>query len=77
MISTHFNFSKTKKLSDKSKLLIAFQKIGESRHSRKFQDLSKTNQIENLNVFSINNDYFKSSPIIPRWLMALNILLTM
>ena len=59
MISTHFNFSKTKKLSDKSKLLIAFQKIGESRHSRKFQDLSKTNQIENLNVFSINNDYFK------------------
>ena len=60
MISALFNFSKTKKLSDKSKLLIAYQKIGESRHSRKFQELSKTNQIENLNVFSINNDYFKN-----------------
>ena len=60
MISTLFNFSKKKRFSDKSKLLFAYQKIGESRHSRKFQELSKTNQIENLNVFSINNDYFKN-----------------
>ncbi len=59
MISTLFNFSKAKRFSDKSKLLIAFQKIGESRHYRRFQDLSKTNQIENLNIFSVNNDYFK------------------
>ena len=60
LISTLFNFSKAKRLSDKSKLLIAYQKIGESRHYRKFQGLSKTNQIENLNVYSVNNDYFKN-----------------
>ena len=60
MISALFNFSKKKKLSDKSKLLFAYQKISESRHSRRFQELSKINQIENLNIFSINNDYFKN-----------------
>ena len=60
MISALFNFSKKKKLSDKNKLLLAYQKIGESRHSRRFQELSKINQTENLNVFSINNDYFKN-----------------
>ena len=55
-----FNLDLEKKLSDKSKLLFAYQKIAESRHSRRFQELSKINQIENLNVFSINNDYFKN-----------------
>jgi len=51
MISSALNFSKKKKLSDKVKLLIAYQNIGESRHFRKFQELSKTNQIEDLITF--------------------------
>jgi len=59
MISSALNFSKKKKLSDKVKLLIAYQNIGESRHFRKFQELSKTNQIEDLNIFSINSDFIK------------------
>ena len=59
MISSALNFSKKKKFSDKVKLLIAYQNIGESRHFRKFQELSKTNQLENLNIFSINADFIK------------------
>ena len=59
MISSALNFSKKKKLSDKVKLLIAYQNIGESRHFRKFQELSKTNQLESLNIFSINSDFIK------------------
>ena len=60
LISSLINVSKKKWFSDKSKFLVAYQKIGESRHYRKFQEFSKTNQIESLNVFSINNDYFKN-----------------
>tara|TARA_B110000503_G_scaffold143802_1_gene249003 strand:- start:32996 stop:35476 length:2481 start_codon:yes stop_codon:yes gene_type:complete len=61
MISSAINFSKKKKLSDKVKLLFAYQKIGESRHFRKFQELSKHNQIESLNVYSINSDFIKNN----------------
>lgn len=61
MISSAVNFSKKKKLSDKVKLLFAYQKIGESRHFRKFQALSKHNQIEDLDIFSINSDFIKNN----------------
>ena len=61
MISSTLNFSKKKKISDKVKLLIAYQKIGESRHFRKFQELSMDNQIESLNIFSINSDFIKNN----------------
>ena len=67
MISSQLNLSKKNSFSDKRKLLLAYQKIGESRHYRKFQDLESLNQIESLDVFSINFDLFKNSSDNSSW----------
>ncbi len=51
------NFSQTELFNlDLSQLNIAFQKIEESRISRKFNNYSEKHQIENLTIFSINYD---------------------
>ena len=67
MISSQLNLSKKNSFSDKRKLLLAYQKIEESRHYRKFQDLESLNQIESLDVFSINFDLFKNSSNNSSW----------
>jgi len=67
MVSSLFNFSKKKNFSDKRKLLFAYQNIEESRHSRRFQELKRLNQIESLDVFSINFDLFKNNSNNSSW----------
>ena len=48
-----------KKLFDRADIIFAFQKIDESRNKRKFGSNLLNIQDENLNVFSINSDFFK------------------
>ena len=57
-ISSKLSFQ-AKKLFDRADIIFAFQKIDESRNKRKFGSNLLNIQDENLNVFSINSDFFK------------------
>ena len=57
-ISSKLSFQ-AKKLFDRADLIFAFQKIDESRNKRKFGSNLLNIQDENLNVLSINSDFFK------------------
>ena len=57
LLSSTYNFSKNKKWLQKGAIVLAFQKIKESRHNRKFKSLVLNSQIENVDVFSLNTDF--------------------
>ena len=57
-ISSKLSFQ-AKKLFDRADIIFAFQKIDESRNKRKFGSNLLNIQDENLNVLSINSDFFK------------------
>ncbi len=57
-ISSKLSFQ-AKKLFDRADIIFAFQKIDESRNKRKFGSNLLNIQDENLNIFSINTDFFK------------------
>ena len=57
-ISSKLSFQ-AKKLFDRADIIFAFQKIDESRNKRKFGSNILNIQDENLNVISINSDFFK------------------
>ena len=57
-ISSKLSFQ-AKKLFDRADIIFAFQKIDESRNKRKFGSNLSNIQDENLNVFSVNSDFFK------------------
>ena len=48
------------KIYDSASLIASFQKINESRNSRKFGSLNLKSQDEDLRVFSINTDFSKN-----------------
>lgn len=45
--------------ADKIRFTVAYQKIKESRHDRRFKDVSLYNTYENVNVVSVNSDWIK------------------
>ena len=57
-ISSKLSFQ-SKKLFDRADIIFAYQKIDESRNKRKFGSNLLNIQDENLNVFSVNSDFFK------------------
>ena len=57
LLSSTYNFTKNKKWLQKGAIVLAFQKIKESRHNRKFKSLVLNSQIENVDVFSLNTDF--------------------
>jgi len=57
LLSSTYNFTKNKKWLHKGAIVLAFQKIKESRHNRKFKSLVLNSQIENVDVFSLNTDF--------------------
>ena len=57
LFSSTYNFTENKKWLKKGTIVAAFQKIKESRNSRKFKSLILNSQIENVKVFSINADF--------------------
>ena len=57
LFSSTYNFTKNKKWLQKGAIVLAFQKIKESRYSRKFKSLVLNSQIENVDVFSLNTDF--------------------
>ena len=59
LASVQIKSSRKNKLSDSRKILFAYQKIKESRHARRFNQLLKSNQLEKLDVFSLNIDLQK------------------
>ena len=59
LASVKIKSSRKNKLSDSRKILFAYQKIKESRHARKFNQLLRTNQLEKLDIFSLNIDLQK------------------
>ena len=59
LASVKIKSSRKNKFSDSRKILFAYQKIKESRHARKFNQLLRTNQLEKLDIFSLNIDLQK------------------
>ena len=59
LLSTAYNFSKNNNWLKRGAIVVAFQKINESRHNRKFQSLALNSQIEDVEVFSINADFIR------------------
>ena len=57
-ISSKLSFQ-SKKLFDRADIIFAYQKIDETRNKRKFGSNFLNIQDENLNVFSVNSDFFK------------------
>ena len=57
LLSSTYNFTKNKKWLQKGAIVLAFQKIKESRHNRKLKSLKLNSQLENVNVFSFNSDF--------------------
>ncbi|MEY4604921.1 MAG: hypothetical protein RIT43_2213 [Bacteroidota bacterium] len=51
--------SKKNALYDNARLILAYQKIEESRKDRKFNNPDRNNRIENLDIFSLNLDLAK------------------
>lgn len=51
--------SNKKVLYDNARLILAYQKIEESRKDRKYNNLGRNNRIENLDIFSVNFDLAK------------------
>ncbi len=60
LASLQINSSEKNRISDSRKILFAYQKINESRHGRKFNQVLRSNQIEKLDVFSLNIDLQKA-----------------
>lgn len=58
LFSTKFNIKSTKKWLEKGSITAAYQDIEESRIQRKFTSLDRTYRIENVDVFSLNGDFF-------------------
>ena len=52
------DFKKTNTFFDQGRLILAYQAIEESRIVRKFNDSWETNNIEKLDIFTINADFF-------------------
>ena len=60
LINSQFSFKpKQTKFYDELKLGLSFQKFLESRNSRRFNDSDIHSREENLNIFSLNVDFFK------------------
>ncbi|TAD98067.1 MAG: TonB-dependent receptor [Bacteroidetes bacterium] len=59
LASYQFEYKINSKLADLIRITPAFQQIEESRFSRKFQNDWKDQNIEKLNIFSVNADFFK------------------
>ena len=57
LLSSTYNFNKNKEWLQKGAIVLAFQKIKESRHNRKFKSLVLNSQLENVDVFSLNTDF--------------------
>ena len=57
LISPSLRFFPKKKFMDKGVITFGFQKINESRIKRKFYSLSRSHQIEDLTVLSLNGDF--------------------
>ncbi len=57
LISPQFKFFPKKKYLYKGHLTMAYQKINESRINRKFNELVRSSQEENVQVFSFNGDF--------------------
>lgn len=53
------NHSKSTKVYDKLRFIASYQNYEESRHDRKFNNLRRRSQIENVNIFSLNIDLNK------------------
>jgi hemoglobin/transferrin/lactoferrin receptor protein len=53
------NHSKSTKLYDKLRFIASFQNYEESRHDRRFNNLRRRSQIENVGIFSLNSDLNK------------------
>ena len=53
------DFKKTNTFFDQGRLILAYQAIEESRIVRKFNDSWETNNIEKLDIFTINADFFQ------------------
>lgn len=59
LASLKSDFSKQRKLSDKITTVIAVQSVNQERVDRRFKDVNKYFQRENVKVFSVNADLFK------------------
>jgi hemoglobin/transferrin/lactoferrin receptor protein len=58
-ISANHDYNRKNLFFNSLQTLIAFQKVKESRHSRRFKNYDKLNQYENLNAYSANLDFIK------------------
>jgi len=57
LLSTQLNLGLEKKWLNNGTITMAFQKIEESRVSRKFNSFDRDSQFENVNVYSMNGDF--------------------
>ncbi len=58
-LAYNMNLKAAQEIYDDAKVTVAYQEIEESRHSRKFGNDNRTNQIEKVNVYTLNADLSK------------------
>ncbi len=58
LISTQLKLDLDKKWIDKGTITLAYQDIEESRIQRKFNSLDRSYRVENVDVFSLNGDFY-------------------
>lgn len=59
MHALRFSYFKSNALFDEAKVNVAFQRFEESRHDRRYRQLSLRNRMEKVDVFSFNADFEK------------------
>lgn len=60
MISAQAKFKDYKSLLENGNITLAYQNISESRINRQFGSLDRVSRFENVDVYSINSDFYKS-----------------
>lgn len=60
LVSAQANFKDYKSILKNGAITLAYQNISESRINRQFGSLDRTSRFENVDVFSLNSDFYKS-----------------